>query len=49
MGKMDATVVQLQKADPTGQMTRTQALERVRRENPKLAREMAAAMRGVAA
>jgi hypothetical protein len=49
MKKLDAAVVDLQKADSTGTMTRTQAIERVRKDDPRLMREIAAATRPVAA
>jgi hypothetical protein len=45
--KMEGAVVALRKADPA--MTRTQALEKARRENPDLAVELARAVHGVAA
>jgi hypothetical protein len=48
LAKLDAAATDLQKADRTGQMTRTQAMERARRENPQLARELHDATRRVA-
>lgn len=44
LAKLEEKVVELRKADPT--MTATEAKERVRRENPQLEAELAAAMHG---
>jgi hypothetical protein len=45
--KFNGCVTELRKAEPT--LTRTEAMERVRKDDPKLERELSAALRGVGA